>query len=963
MTGPMGMTGPAIDLSSLAVSSITATSARINVLNASTIGGFSPITFTDAANFVSSVTFTVPTTASTLQVSSIQGANLRIEGVPAAAPTLSNVLAYDTTTGEVKYQVAGSIDVPLRSTVVFIGCNAGEILQGDVAVAIGYLAGQSTQQSYTVAIGYQAGQLLQKLDAIAIGDQAGQIEQNGIGIGVSAANYKQGLNAIAVGAYAGQNNQGGSAFAMGFDAGFETQGPNAFAMGRDAGYYFQGSNAIAIGNAAGSNTQGASSIAIGVSAGQELQGLFAIAIGNQAGMSNQVGDSIAIGNQAGKITQQDDSVAIGAYAAESNQGAYAIAIGAYAGQNNQSSYSIVLNASGAALDTPVAGLFVNPVRSNAAIAGGFVHYDTATNELVYNDVGGSGGGSGFETLTASTLTVAQSTFGVAARFSTLNVSTLGGFSPINVVGDVIFSNPLTVSTINAQSIQAVNTNYTVSYTTVNSYSFSESLIATESGIITQYEVFTSTQHASGDIILTVISKNGIEHEGVYIIGTADSPSVVKWRTATLVYPLSVNAGDTITIAHTSLEAFRLYNAGCTTASASDAIIRFSTLNIPVQIRGDIQVSNSTIGAAANFTTLTTTQSTIGAAANFTTLRTTQSTIGAAANFTTLTTTQSTIGATARFNALDVNGAARATNLYINNGGSNDNLIGNLVIKNNANQDCFRFTATATDQSISYLQAASTMYITAIASGTPVMTIGTANTYSGRVGIGCNAPQTTLDVNGGASFQSNVNFKNVAANNVLVQSGQQQVLISNAASPYLYLQTLTTNPRINIGAYSNVTGMTLCLNEYGGNVGIGCNAPANLLDVNGVASKPGGGSWTSSSDERIKQNIVAADLTRCYSTVKALQLKYFEWNPDYYNETIIRDRHHIGFIAQEVKSLFPKAVTIIPQNMGLSSFHMLDVDQIFKAHFGATQKLIEKVEALEQQNSTLQGRIEILESRA
>src|SRR6185369_13540266 len=45
--------------------------------------------------------------------------------------------------------------------------------------------------------------------------------------------------------------------------------------------------------------------------------------------------------------------------------------------------------------------------------------------------------------------------------------------------------------------------------------------------------------------------------------------------------------------------------------------------------------------------------------------------------------------------------------------------------------------------------------------------------------------------------------------------------------------------------------TLALNRQGGNVGIGTSAPTDLLSVNGNASKPGGGTWTVFSDERLK----------------------------------------------------------------------------------------------------------------
>ena len=40
----------------------------------------------------------------------------------------------------------------------------------------------------------------------------------------------------------------------------------------------------------------------------------------------------------------------------------------------------------------------------------------------------------------------------------------------------------------------------------------------------------------------------------------------------------------------------------------------------------------------------------------------------------------------------------------------------------------------------------------------------------------------------------------------------------------------------------------------GNVGIGTTAPGFQLEVNGSAGKPGGGSWSISSDRRLKKNV-------------------------------------------------------------------------------------------------------------
>jgi hypothetical protein len=64
-------------------------------------------------------------------------------------------------------------------------------------------------------------------------------------------------------------------------------------------------------------------------------------------------------------------------------------------------------------------------------------------------------------------------------------------------------------------------------------------------------------------------------------------------------------------------------------------------------------------------------------------------------------------------------------------------------------------------------------------------------------------------------------------------------------------------------------------------------------------------WLTGSDERVKDNIEDADIDLCYNTIKNLKLKRFRWSEKYYPN--IEDRNSVGFIAQEVATVFPKAV--------------------------------------------------------
>ena len=161
-------------------------------------------------------------------------------------------------------------------------------------------------------------------------------------------------------------------------------------------------------------------------------------------------------------------------------------------------------------------------------------------------------------------------------------------------------------------------------------------------------------------------------------------------------------------------------------------------------------------------------------------------------------------------------------------------------------------------------------------------------------------------------------------------------------------------------------------------------PAHQLQLStDDAYKPTTNTWGVTSDERIKENIVLADLDRCYEIVKNLPLKHYKWK--FYDEKKAPDQSMLGWIAQDVKSIFPKAVTvnpieIIPEIKEVIKEEILDKDgkvikqakykiiqereviedglglnpdQIFKALYGSVQKLMEKVEEQERRINDLE----------
>ena len=114
-----------------------------------------------------------------------------------------------------------------------------------------------------------------------------------------------------------------------------------------------------------------------------------------------------------------------------------------------------------------------------------------------------------------------------------------------------------------------------------------------------------------------------------------------------------------------------------------------------------------------------------------------------------------------------------------------------------------------------------------------------------------------------------------------------------------------------GIKINPGGAFCTIFNSSGNVGIGTASPSYQLHVNtDSAGKPGAsGLWTVVSDERIKENIVPADLSRCYDIVKQVGLKHYGYKPGVYTDAQVKDRNALGWIAQDVQKVFSKAVSV------------------------------------------------------
>ena len=118
----------------------------------------------------------------------------------------------------------------------------------------------------------------------------------------------------------------------------------------------------------------------------------------------------------------------------------------------------------------------------------------------------------------------------------------------------------------------------------------------------------------------------------------------------------------------------------------------------------------------------------------------------------------------------------------------------------------------------------------------------------------------------------------------------------------------------------------------------------MTGTTGTITNPTGTTtWTTTSDRRIKENIERASYDKCYESINKLELNRFNYINGF--NTVNRDITQLGFIAQEVKEIFPKSVfenSYVNNNINISDLQSIDTTQINYTLYGAVKKLIEKV---------------------
>ncbi|MEO6131132.1 MAG: tail fiber domain-containing protein, partial [Saprospiraceae bacterium] len=214
---------------------------------------------------------------------------------------------------------------------------------------------------------------------------------------------------------------------------------------------------------------------------------------------------------------------------------------------------------------------------------------------------------------------------------------------------------------------------------------------------------------------------------------------------------------------------------------------------------------------------------------------------------------------------------------------------------------------------------------AIASGPSSVSIGNHTTASGHTSTALGG-QTTASALRSTAMGGN----SIASGNFSTAMGSYTI-----AKPYAavvigqYNDTTTLSPTnwnsldpvfvvgngLNSGSRGNA--MTVLKN---GNVGIRTINPGYLLEVDGTAGKPGGGSWSNSSDIRLKQDVQPyKDGLNSLLNINPVTYHYNELSG--YDSSL----QYVGVIAQELQQVAPYMVNVSEKKMKDGTSGYLQVD--------------------------------------
>jgi hypothetical protein len=193
-------------------------------------------------------------------------------------------------------------------------------------------------------------------------------------------------------------------------------------------------------------------------------------------------------------------------------------------------------------------------------------------------------------------------------------------------------------------------------------------------------------------------------------------------------------------------------------------------------------------------------------------------------------------------------------------------------------------------------------------------------------------------------------RTVVEGRLAISAGNSQWL-SNTVAGDLIIRAEAITKKIHLGVDPLGAPVLTVMNNR---IGIGTTSPGYMLEVAGSAAKPGGGSWTSTSDSRLKN--IHGNYTSGIKEIMKLKpvlFNYIDRNP----RNLPSNEEYIGFVAQDVQSVFPEAVTT--GSDGYLDFNMHPVNV---AMVNAIQQQQMEIESVKSENQQLKSELKELKEK-
>ncbi|MEL6923999.1 MAG: tail fiber domain-containing protein [Bacteroidota bacterium] len=172
---------------------------------------------------------------------------------------------------------------------------------------------------------------------------------------------------------------------------------------------------------------------------------------------------------------------------------------------------------------------------------------------------------------------------------------------------------------------------------------------------------------------------------------------------------------------------------------------------------------------------------------------------------------------------------------------------------------------------------------------------------------------------------------------------------------------TSQPAVQL-ITTNTVRMTV---EADGDVGIGTNSPGYKLEVNGSAAKTGGGSWTSTSDRRLKKNI--EDYNDGLNQLLKIRPVTYQFNEKSGLDT---EEMQVGVIAQELNEVTPYMVgdfekdgtTYLNVDNSAMTYMLINAVKEQQAQIEKLQQQLNEMETLQASMAQLQNQMKALQAQ-